>query len=43
MKNFVIFFISLICLGATAQKWSPTGDKIKTKWAEELTPDNVCK
>jgi beta-galactosidase/beta-glucuronidase len=43
MKKFAILFISLICLGATAQKWSPAGDKIKTKWAEELTPENVWK
>lgn len=41
MKNLFILFISLICLNATAQKWSPAGDKIKTKWAEELTPENV--
>ena len=43
MKKFILLFISLICINVSAQKWSPAGDKIKTKWAEELTPENVWK
>ena len=26
-----------------AQNWQPTGDKIKTRWAEKITPENVWK
>ncbi|MBO4999671.1 MAG: beta-galactosidase, partial [Bacteroidaceae bacterium] len=38
------FFISVLCLlfslGVLAQ-WKPTGDKIKTQWAEQIDPSNV--
>lgn len=32
--------ILLSCLGVAAQ-YAPAGDKIKTRWAEEVTPDNA--
>lgn len=40
MKFLVLTLVLLSCLCATAQ-YAPAGDKIKTKWASEVTPDNV--
>ncbi len=40
MKSLVLILVLLSCLCATAQ-YAPAGDKIKTKWASEVTPDNV--
>ena len=40
MKRITFALLSMImCLSAHA--WSPKGDKIKTKWATEVTPQNV--
>ncbi|WP_346859418.1 sugar-binding domain-containing protein [uncultured Draconibacterium sp.] len=36
----IILFINLIVF---AQDWQPAGDKIKTRWAEKVTPENVWK
>ena len=40
-RSFILMTMSLaFCASALAQ-WSPAGDKIKTKWAEEINPQNV--
>lgn len=40
-RSFTLMTMSLaFCASALAQ-WSPAGDKIKTKWAEEINPQNV--
>lgn len=38
--TIIALFISAILL---AQKWQPAGDKMKTQWAEKVTPENVWK
>ena len=41
MKKISLGIIALmLCAGVTAQ-WKPAGDKIKTKWAEEMNTSNV--
>jgi len=37
------FLVSLLVLANTASfaQWQPAGDKIKTSWAETITPENV--
>ncbi|WP_372648328.1 glycoside hydrolase family 2 protein, partial [Draconibacterium sp.] len=35
--------VLLISFGLYAQDWQPVGDRIKTRWAEKVTPDNVWK
>lgn len=39
-KSFLVFvvFLTAVC---PAFSWTPAGDKIKTKWAEDLDPKNV--
>lgn len=40
-RSFTLMTMGLaFCASALAQ-WSPAGDKIKTKWAEEINPQNV--
>lgn len=46
MKFKNIYQILLICLALFSQtiitaQWKPAGDKIKTKWAENIDPENV--
>lgn len=43
MKNFLLLaFASCMTLGVGAsEEWKPAGDKIKTVWAESITPENV--
>lgn len=41
MKRLLSLSLCLMTLAASAQEWAPAGDKIKTIWAEEITPDNV--
>ena len=39
-----VLALSLATLGsAFAQNWAPVGDRIKTEWAEQVTPENVHK
>ncbi|RED95273.1 glycoside hydrolase family 2 protein [Marinoscillum furvescens] len=40
MKNILLLYLMLGVLSLQAQ-WQPAGDKIKTKWAAEVDPDNV--
>ncbi|OJV36731.1 MAG: beta-galactosidase [Bacteroidales bacterium 36-12] len=39
-QTFLIIAVSLISISSFAQ-WKPAGDKIKTKWAETIDPNNV--
>ncbi len=43
MKNRVLFVIVLflISMESVESQWKPAGDKIKTKWGENLDPQNV--
>lgn len=41
MKS-VLFFIALfLSINLFAQKWQPAGEKMKTPWAEKVSPENV--
>ena len=41
-KVLRILFLLLIAISQPIMgQWSPSGDKIKTKWAEKITPDTV--
>lgn len=41
MKKYLLFALLYLCsLGVQAQ-WKPAGDRILTKWGENLDPDNV--
>ena len=35
------FFLVVLSNSAVYAQWKPAGDKIKTKWAEQVNPDNV--
>ncbi|MDL2220953.1 beta-galactosidase [Parabacteroides sp. OttesenSCG-928-N08] len=39
-KIFLLACVLAVTLNAVAQ-WQPVGDKLKTKWAEEINPSNV--
>lgn len=41
MKIKLLFTSFCLCAGALVYAWQPVGDRIKTQWAEEITPDNV--
>ncbi|TLP74169.1 glycoside hydrolase family 2 protein [Maribacter sp. ACAM166] len=42
IKIFAILFLLLISISQPVLgQWRPAGDKIKTVWAEKITPDNV--
>lgn len=43
MKLKLTIIAILISTTLFAQKWQPAGDKMKTRWAKEITPDNVWK
>jgi beta-galactosidase/beta-glucuronidase len=43
MKKFLLLAALLVIIlpQASAQKYAPVGDKIKTQWAEKVNPENV--
>ena len=41
MKYTLLLFTLLINVTSYAQKWQPAGEKMKTRWASEISPDNV--
>lgn len=43
MKLRVTLFTLLLSISIFAQKWQPVGNKMKTRWAETVTPENVWK
>ena len=42
-SRFIILFAALFAIAGTvsAQQWAPAGDRIKTKWADEVSPTNA--
>ncbi len=40
-KRILTLILALMPFGAYAQDWSPAGDNIRTRWAEEVKPDAV--
>jgi beta-galactosidase/beta-glucuronidase len=43
MKTKLTILILIISVPLFAQKWMPAGNKIKTKWAATVSPENVWK
>lgn len=41
MKRQIIIAVMMLLVVAASGQWAPAGDKIKTKWAEEVSPENV--
>ena len=41
MKLKLTILSIFISVGLLAQKWQPAGEKMKTRWAETITPENV--
>ncbi len=41
MRKTILFITLGLFLGNSFAQWSPAGDKIKTKWAEEIDVNNV--
>jgi beta-galactosidase/beta-glucuronidase len=42
-RNVIVSFLIMISLTINAQQWSPVKGKMMTKWASEITPDQVWK
>lgn len=40
-KNFYLSLLLALCATTTFAQWKPAGDRIKTKWAEEIDVKNV--
>jgi hypothetical protein len=41
MKRFIFLGLLFICLmQLSGQTWQPVGNRIKTKWAEQIDPAN---
>lgn len=43
MKAKLTVILLFICVSVYAQKWQAAGEKMKTRWAEKITPENVWK
>lgn len=41
MKLFTLSLLLIIAVSLSAQNWQPAGNKIMSKWAKEITPENV--
>jgi beta-galactosidase/beta-glucuronidase len=41
MKITVLFSFLTICISSVYSQWQPVGDKIKTRWASQVNPQNV--
>lgn len=41
MKKTVLFFFASCCVTTAFPRWTPAGDRIKTKWAEEINVERV--
>ena len=41
LKSLLTSMLILLASSSFAQNWAPAGNNIKTKWAEQLTPENV--
>ena len=42
-KSLIILFKILYCLMNSLENWHPVGTRIKTKWGNNLKPENVWK
>ena len=40
-SNYIVFSFCLCLLGNTYGQWKPAGEKIRTKWADEIDTKNV--
>lgn len=43
MKSFIVTLFLIAGFNLSAQNWKPAGDKIKSKWADDVSPENVWK
>lgn len=43
MKNIALIIFFCTSFSLAAQDWAPVGNKIKTRWAEQVNPENVWK
>ena len=43
MRIYILFLVAMIPIGLLAQNWQPAGNKMKSKWAEEVKPESVWK
>ena len=41
LKNIAGLLLALACATVHAAEWKPVGDRIRTRWAKEVTPDNA--
>jgi hypothetical protein len=41
MKTLLSFTLFLLLAGNASATWKPAGDRIKTDWAAEISPDDV--
>jgi hypothetical protein len=41
MKKLLVTALAVITLATQSMAWAPKGDKIKTPWAEKITPENT--
>lgn len=41
MKRLIPVIVLLTATAGVCAAWSPAGDKIRTRWADEVTPENV--
>ena len=41
MKKVMLTALAIITLATQATAWAPKGDKIRTPWAEKITPENA--
>ncbi|MDP6718194.1 MAG: hypothetical protein QGF59_06060, partial [Pirellulaceae bacterium] len=41
LKNIAGLLLALACATVHAAEWKPVGDRLKTRWAKEVTPDNA--
>lgn len=41
MKNYSSRYFSNVFILESSAQWKPAGDRIKTKWAEQINPSDV--
>lgn len=41
MRFLILTILTLTCGNVFSQTWKPVGDKIKTRWAQEVSPENA--
>lgn len=43
MKNVILTTLAVLISASAAAQWQPVGNEIRTRWASEVTPENVHK